>query len=135
MDEKIRTEADYFARNTERMRYPKFRRQHLFVGSGVIEAGCKTVIGSRRKQSGMSGPSGEPTPSWRCAAPISMDASRTIERSAARPGRREIHFYVARPRTSAQETVANCESNEIQLLRTKRKKGTPASPIGGFRLL
>ena len=35
------------------MRYPKFRRQHLFVGSGVIEAGCKTVIGSRLKQSGM----------------------------------------------------------------------------------
>lgn len=50
---KIRTEADYFERNTERMRYPKFRRQHLFVGSGVIEAGCKTVIGSRLKQSGM----------------------------------------------------------------------------------
>jgi len=51
--EKLRTEADYFARNAERMRYPKFRRQHLFVGSGVIEAGCKTVIGSRLKQSGM----------------------------------------------------------------------------------
>ena len=51
--EKIRTEADYFERNTARMRYPKFRRQHLFVGSGVIEAGCKTVIGSRLKQSGM----------------------------------------------------------------------------------
>src|SRR5438094_77634 len=51
--EKIRTEADYFERNAERMRYPKFRRQHLFVGSGVIEAGCKTAIGSRLKQSGM----------------------------------------------------------------------------------
>lgn len=51
--EKIRTEAEYFQRNAERMRYPKFRRQHLFVGSGVIEAGCKTVIGSRLKQSGM----------------------------------------------------------------------------------
>jgi hypothetical protein len=51
--EKIRTESDYFERNAERMRYPKFRRQHLFVGSGVIEAGCKTVIGSRLKQSGM----------------------------------------------------------------------------------
>jgi hypothetical protein len=25
----------------------------LFVGSGVIEAGCKTVIGCRFKQSGM----------------------------------------------------------------------------------
>ena len=51
--DKIRTEADYFETNAERMRYPKFRKQHLFVGSGVIEAGCKTVIGSRLKQSGM----------------------------------------------------------------------------------
>lgn len=51
--EKIRIEAGYFERNTKRMRYPEFRRQHLFVGSGVIEAGCKTIIGSRCKQSGM----------------------------------------------------------------------------------
>jgi len=51
--EKLRTEADYFESNKDRMRYPKFRRQHLFVGSGVIEAGCKTVIASRLKQSGM----------------------------------------------------------------------------------
>jgi hypothetical protein len=51
--EKLRLETDYFDRNAERMRYPKFRKQHLFVGSGVIEAGCKTVIGSRLKRSGM----------------------------------------------------------------------------------
>lgn len=51
--DKIRTEADYFERNAARMRYPQFRRQKLFVGSGVIEAGCKIVIGSRLKQSGM----------------------------------------------------------------------------------
>jgi hypothetical protein len=51
--EKIRIEADYFEKNTERMRYPTFRAQHLFVGSGVIEAGCKTIIGARCKQSGM----------------------------------------------------------------------------------
>jgi hypothetical protein len=51
--EKLRTEAEYFRRNARRMRYPKFRRQHLFVGTGVIEAGCKTLIGSRCKQSGM----------------------------------------------------------------------------------
>ena len=50
---KIRTEADYFDNNKERMRYPGFRAQHLFIGSGVIEAGCKTIIGSRCKQSGM----------------------------------------------------------------------------------
>jgi hypothetical protein len=35
------------------MRYPQFRSQNLFVGSGVIEAGGKTVIGSRAKRSGM----------------------------------------------------------------------------------
>jgi hypothetical protein len=50
---KIRNEADYFANNAARMNYPLFRKQHLFVGSGVIEAGCKTVIGQRLKQSGM----------------------------------------------------------------------------------
>jgi len=37
--EKIRIEAGYFEKNRERMRYPKFRSQHLFVGTGVIEAG------------------------------------------------------------------------------------------------
>jgi Uncharacterised protein family (UPF0236) len=51
--EKIWGEADYLERNAARMRYPKFRAQKLFVGSGVIEAGCRTVIGSRLKQSGM----------------------------------------------------------------------------------
>ena len=49
----MRTEAGYFEKNTKRMRYPEFRQQGLFVGTGVIEAGCKTVIGSRCKQSGM----------------------------------------------------------------------------------
>ncbi len=49
----LRTEADYFERNAQRMRYPEFQRQKLFVGSGVVEAGCKTIIGSRLKQSGM----------------------------------------------------------------------------------
>jgi len=53
MADKIRVEAGYFENNTERMRYPKFRDQHLFVGTGVIEAGCKVLIGSRCKQSGM----------------------------------------------------------------------------------
>jgi hypothetical protein len=35
------------------VRYPEFRRQRLFLGRSVIEAGCKTLIGSRLKQSGM----------------------------------------------------------------------------------
>jgi hypothetical protein len=40
----VRIEANYFERNADRMRYPQFRKQGLFVGSGVIEAGCKTVL-------------------------------------------------------------------------------------------
>jgi hypothetical protein len=53
LSETLRTEAAYFQTNADRMRYPQFRAQHLFVGSGVIEAGCKTVIGARLKRSGM----------------------------------------------------------------------------------
>lgn len=48
-----RCQITYFQTNMERMRYKKFREQGCFVGSGVIEAGCKTVIGKRLKQSGM----------------------------------------------------------------------------------
>lgn len=43
----------YFENNIDRMRYADFRTQGLFVGSGVIEAGCKTIISLRLKQSGM----------------------------------------------------------------------------------
>ena len=35
------------------MKYADFRSQGLFVGSGVLEAGCRAVIGQRLKQSGM----------------------------------------------------------------------------------
>ncbi len=43
----------YFQKNRKRMRYDKFRSQGLFIGSGVVEAGFKSVIGKRLKQSGM----------------------------------------------------------------------------------
>lgn len=49
----VANEAVYFQRNAKRMRYPDFRAQGMFVGSGVVEAGCKVVIGSRLKCSGM----------------------------------------------------------------------------------
>ena len=51
--EEVLKEAEYFATNASRMRYPEFRGKGLFVGSGVVEAGCKSVIGSRLKRSGM----------------------------------------------------------------------------------
>jgi hypothetical protein len=44
---------NYFIKNRDRMLYATFRKAGYFVGSGVIEAGCKTVVGKRTKQSGM----------------------------------------------------------------------------------
>ena len=46
-------EMGYFTRNAERMMYASFRKDGYFIGSGVVEAGCKTVVGKRAKQSGM----------------------------------------------------------------------------------
>ena len=43
----------YFVRNVQRMQYGTFRAKGYFIGSGVVEAGCKTIIGGRCKQSGM----------------------------------------------------------------------------------
>ena len=51
--EEVATTIGYFEINRERMRYADFRKQGLFVGSGVIEAGCKRIVGQRLKHSGM----------------------------------------------------------------------------------
>jgi hypothetical protein len=80
--DKIRTEADFFERNRERMQYPKFRRQHLFVGSGVIEAGCKTAIASRLERSGMFWTVRGENAIGRYAAASSMANLKTIGRGA-----------------------------------------------------
>ena len=46
-------EVKYFEKNKSRMRYNEFREAGLFIGSGAVEAGCKSVIAQRLKQSGM----------------------------------------------------------------------------------
>lgn len=43
----------YFEKNAPQMRYAEYRKKKYFVSSGVVEAGCRTVIGERLKQSGM----------------------------------------------------------------------------------
>ena len=45
--------ADYFRNNRDRMRYPEFHDQGLCTSTGVVEAGCKVVIGTRLKRAGM----------------------------------------------------------------------------------
>ena len=49
----LRKELGYFENNASCMRYAQYREKDFFVGSGVVEAGCRTVIGERLKQSGM----------------------------------------------------------------------------------
>ena len=51
---KAKQEQEYFRKNAERMKYATFKEKKYFIGSGVIEAGCKTIVGKRTKQSGMS---------------------------------------------------------------------------------
>jgi hypothetical protein len=72
----VQEQLGYFVHNAPRMKYRTFRRQGLFIGSGVIEAGCKTVIGSRCKQSGMfwGQPGAEHVLALRC-----IQASRRLD--------------------------------------------------------
>lgn len=50
---KVEDALGYFVRNEGRMQYGSYRKSGFFIGSGVVEAGCKSVIGYRCKQSGM----------------------------------------------------------------------------------
>ena len=73
--QEVEAALGYFVNNVERMQYGSFRRQGFFIGSGVIEAGCKTIIGSRCKQSGMfwGEPGAENILAFRC-----IQASRRL---------------------------------------------------------
>ncbi len=72
----VEEQLAYFVHNAPRMKYRTFRRQGFFIGSGVVEAGCKTVIGFRCKQSGMfwSRPGAENVLALRC-----VSASRRLD--------------------------------------------------------
>jgi Uncharacterised protein family (UPF0236) len=45
--------ADYIRNNRDRMRYHEFHEQGLCTATGVVEAGCKVVVGTRLKRAGM----------------------------------------------------------------------------------
>lgn len=46
-------QISYLERNHSKMLYRTFRSAGYFIGSGVVEAGCKVVVGQRLKHSGM----------------------------------------------------------------------------------
>ena len=51
--EQARKDAEYFSTNRERMDYPRFRAMGLCVATGVVEGGCKHIVGTRLKRGGM----------------------------------------------------------------------------------
>ena len=69
----------HFRDNVDRMHYDEYIRDGLFIGSGPVESGCKTVIGARLKQSGMF---------WSLRGAKGMLPLRTLEKS----GRLEEFF-------------------------------------------
>ena len=51
--EEARKCFQYLHRNRDRMRYPYFEAQGYCTSTGVVEAGCKVVVGTRLKRAGM----------------------------------------------------------------------------------
>jgi len=52
-ENKLETAIGYFCYNFEHMNYGALIASGIFVGSGVIEAGCKVIVGNRMKNAGM----------------------------------------------------------------------------------
>ena len=95
VEEQIRIEAEYFSHNAQRMRYSTLRKQHLFMGSGVIKAGCKTIIGSRLKHFGMFWTLRGANAILAPAQTASVGGSDKTRRTASGP--HDLHNYVAHP--------------------------------------
>ena len=49
----VKRETGYFGHNRHRMDYPAYRQRGMMIGSGPVEAGCKSVVGARLKRTGM----------------------------------------------------------------------------------
>ena len=52
-EKKFACAKGYFLTNMDRMNYGVFAACGIFVGSGVVEAGCKVIVGTRMKNAGM----------------------------------------------------------------------------------
>lgn len=53
-NDEIKTAVTYFANNQHRMNYADAKEKNLPIGSGIIEATCKSLVSQRMKRSGMS---------------------------------------------------------------------------------
>lgn len=78
-----RREAEYFRSHQERLRYPTFRAAGYQIGTGVMEASCRTVVNQRLDCSGMH---------WRQETADSLVALRAAMLSTTRPEPRSYCF-------------------------------------------
>ena len=76
-------EAEYFRSHRERMRYREFREAGYQIGTGVMEASCRTVVNQRLDCSGMH---------WRQETADSIVALRATMLSTTRPEPRSYCF-------------------------------------------
>lgn len=67
--EAVHDQRRYFETNAGRMQYHRYRAAGMMIGSGPVEAACKTVVGGRLKRSGMrwSGAGADAILAIRCA--------------------------------------------------------------------
>jgi hypothetical protein len=69
---KIATVLGYFRHHRHRMQYASFARRNMPIGSGIVEAACKTLVTQRLKRSGMR---------WRRAGGQAILTLRALEQS------------------------------------------------------
>jgi hypothetical protein len=69
---KIAAALKYFRHHRHRMRYASFARRNMPIGSGIVEAACKTLVTQRLKRSGMR---------WRHAGGQAILTLRAFEQS------------------------------------------------------
>ena len=75
----------YFYHNAERRRYQTFLEKGYHIGSGVVEAGCKHIIGQRLDQAGMH---------WRAETAEAIATLRAAQLSTHPP---DLRAYCAMP--------------------------------------
>ena len=85
----LATEWTFFRRNQHRMQYACFRRRGLPIGSGPVEAACKSIVKTRLCRSGMrwSRKGGQRILNFRCYVKSSLwnefwDAHKNLRQSA-----------------------------------------------------
>jgi len=137
-DEALEKQIAYFENQQSRMLYKTYREQGLFYGSGVVEAGCKAVIGQRLKESGMFWTRAVPPVCWPYGArskdtvgtnagivsitPITLKSNRCLSfkllcgHSPVPIFRRRIFL----PQSCASKIVAAIGTNNNQLERVMR---------------